>query len=61
MNYADSLAQQSVIPWHLRRLGKLDYFSRRIAQSLVRLYEAGGQGNIDAMLLDLESMARELR
>ena len=44
INYADFLAQQSVIPLAPSALGELDFFSRRMAQSLVRLYEAGGRG-----------------
>ncbi len=60
INYADFLAQQSVIPLAPSALGELDFFSRRMAQSLVRLYEAGGQGNIDSTLLDMESMERDL-
>jgi hypothetical protein len=54
INYADTLARQSLVPLAPSALGELDFFSRRMTQSLVQLYEAGGQGNIDSTLLDME-------
>ncbi len=56
INYADMLARQSLIPLAPSARGELDFFSRRIAQSLVQLYEAGDQGNIDSTLLDMEAL-----
>jgi hypothetical protein len=61
INYADTLARQSLIPLAPQALGELDYFSRRITQGLVQLYEAGGQGNIDSTLLDMEVLAQDVR
>lgn len=60
MNYADTLARQSLIPLAPTALGELDFFSRRIAQSFVQLYEAGGQGNIDSTLLDMEALEQDV-
>jgi hypothetical protein len=56
IDYADILAQQSLVPLAPSALGELDFFSRRITQGLRQLYEAGGQGNIDSTLLDLETL-----
>jgi len=60
MNYADTLARQSMIPLAPSAIGELDFFSRRMARSLVQLQEAGGQGNIDSTLLDMETLEREV-
>ena len=54
INHADTLARQSLVPLAPSALGELDFFSRRMTQSLVQLYEAGGQGNIDSTRLDME-------
>ena len=59
INYADTLARQSLIPLAPQALGELDFFSRRITQGLVQLYEAGGQGNIDSTLLDMETLTQD--
>ena len=55
INYADTLARQSLVPLAPSALGELDFFSRRMSQSLVRLYEAGDQGILDSTLLDMEA------
>ena len=60
MNYADTLARQTLIPLAPTALGELDFFSRRIGRSLVQLYEAGGQGNIDSTLLDMETLEQDV-
>jgi hypothetical protein len=60
MNYADTLARQSFIPLAPSAIGELDFFSRRMAQSLVQLREAGGQGALDSTLLDMETLEREV-
>ncbi len=54
ISYADTLARQSLVPLAPSALGELDFFSRRMSQSLLRLYEAGGQGILDSTLLDME-------
>jgi hypothetical protein len=59
MNYADTLAGQSMLPLAPPALGELDFFSRRIAQSLVQLQEAGGEGSIDPALLDVEALEQD--
>ncbi len=59
INYADTLARQSLVPLAPSALGELDFFSRRMSQSLVRLYDAGGQGNLDSTLLDMETFEEE--
>jgi hypothetical protein len=59
INYADTLARQSLVPLAPSALGELDFFSRRMSQSLVQLYEAGGQGNLDPALLDMEVFEEE--
>jgi hypothetical protein len=60
MNYADALSRQSLIPLAPSALGELDFFSRKMASSLLRLYEAGEQGDIDSTLLDMETLEGEL-
>ncbi|MBW1864100.1 MAG: hypothetical protein JRI64_00345 [Deltaproteobacteria bacterium] len=59
MNYADALARQPLIPLAPSALGELDFFSRKISQSLLQLYEAGGHGNIDSTLLDMEALEQD--
>ena len=55
INYADTLARQSMVPLAPSALGELDFFSRRMSQSLVRLYEAGDQGLLDSTLVDMDA------
>ena len=59
INYADTLARQSLVPLAPSALGELDFFSRRMSQSLVRLYEAGGQGILDSTLLEVQALEEE--
>jgi len=61
IDYADSLAEQTMIPLAPSALGELDFFSRRIRQSLIRLHEAGSQSLIDDSILDLEVLEREMQ
>ena len=61
MNYADALARQPLIPLAPSALGELDFFNRKIAQSLLQLYEAGGHGNLDSTLLDMEALEQDVR
>ena len=37
------------------------FFSRRIGQSLVQPHEAGSQSQIDAHILDMEVLEREMQ
>lgn len=60
MNYADALSRQSLVPLAPSALGELDFFSRKIARSLLQLYEAGQQGNIDSTLLDMETLEQDM-
>ena len=59
IGYADTLARQSMVPLAPSALGELDFFSRRINQSLLQLYEAGVQGNLESTLLDMEVFEEE--
>ncbi len=61
IDYADSLAEQTMIPLAPSALGELDFFSRRIAQSLIQLHEAGSQTQIDASILDMDVLEREMQ
>jgi hypothetical protein len=61
IDYADSLAEQTMIPLAPSALGELDFFSRRIRQSLIQLHEAGSQSQIDDSILDLEVLEREMQ
>jgi hypothetical protein len=61
IDYADSLAGQTMIPLAPSALGELDYFSRRIGQSLIQLHEAGSQSQIDDSILDMEVLEREMQ
>jgi len=56
IDYADMLSRQPLIPLAPSALGELDYFSRRMTRSLVQLYEAGAQGDIDTSRLDVEAL-----
>lgn len=56
INYAEMLARQSLIPLAPSARGELDFFSRRMTQSLVQLYEASDQGSIDATHLDMQAL-----
>jgi hypothetical protein len=56
IDYADMLSRQPLIPLAPSALGELDYFSRRMTRSLVQLYEAGTQGDIDPSRLDMGAL-----
>ncbi len=60
IDYADSLSEQTMIPLAPSALGELDFFSRRIGQSLIQLHEAGSQSQIDESILDMEVLEREM-
>jgi hypothetical protein len=61
IDYADSLAEQTMIPLAPSALGELDFFSRRIGQSLIQLHDAGSQSLIDESILDMEVLEREMQ
>ena len=58
MEYSDSLAQQSSITLAPSAFGELDYFNRRMFESLYDLYEIGHFETIDPKDLDLEELER---
>ena len=58
MEYSDSLAQQSSITLAPSAFGELDYFNRRMLESLYDLYEIGHYETIDPKDLDLEELER---
>ena len=58
MEYSDSLARQSAITLAPSAFGELDYFNRRMFESLYDLYEAGQYETIDPKDLDLEELER---
>lgn len=58
MEYSDSLAQQSSITLAPTAFGELDYFNRRMFESLYDLYEIGHYETVDPKDLDLEELER---
>lgn len=60
MDYADHLAVQSLITLAPSALGELDFFSRRIAQSLALLYEAGVREEVDSAYIDLQILEQDM-
>lgn len=58
MEYSDSLARQSAITLAPSAFGELDYFNRRMFESLYDLYEVGQYERIDPRDLDLEELER---
>ena len=60
MDYADSLAQQSDIPLGSSAFGELDYFNRRLSESLYDLYLAGLEEAVDSNYLDMDELEQIL-
>ena len=58
MEYSDSLAKQSSITLAPSAFGELDYFNRRMFESLYDLYEIGHYETVDPKDLDLEELER---
>ena len=58
MEYSNSLARQSAITLAPSAFGELDYFNRRMFESLYDLYEVGQYQTIDPKDLDLEELKR---
>jgi len=61
MDYTDMLASQSSIALAPKAFGELDYLHRRLQQSFHDLYEIGQQESIDAALLDMEELERNIQ
>jgi len=58
MDYSDTLSRQSSIMLAPSAFGELDFFNRRMAESLYDLYQVGQYENIDPENLDLEELER---
>jgi hypothetical protein len=60
MDYSDSLAGQSAIPLDSAAFGELDFFNRRISESLYDLYRVGQDKAIDPSHLDVDELEHVL-
>ena len=60
MDYSDSLAEQSAIPLDSAAFGELDFFNRRISESLYDLYQVGQDETIDPNRLDVDELKQIL-
>ena len=60
MDYSDALARQSSITLGPSAYGELDYFNRRLYDSLYDLYEIGQEEVIDRSHLDLHELEKLL-
>ncbi|NNL78452.1 MAG: hypothetical protein HKO68_19150 [Desulfobacterales bacterium] len=58
--YSDALVQQSSISLAPSAFGELDFFSRRLSQSLFDLYQVGQSDIISSTHLDLEELERNI-
>ena len=61
MDYTDTLTSQASIPLAPKAFGELDYLQRRLNQCFHDLYEIGQQEAIDAALLDMEELERNIQ
>ncbi len=61
MDYSDSLAEQSDIPLDSAAFGELDFFNRRISESLYDLYQIGQEEAIDPNHLDVDELEHILQ
>jgi hypothetical protein len=61
MQYADMLAQQSLIQLAPSARGELDFFHRRLAETFYNLYEIGKYETLSSTHLDFEALERELQ
>lgn len=61
MDYSDSLAEQSDIPLDSAAFGELDFFNRRISESLYDLYQVGQEEDIDPNHLDVAELEQILQ
>jgi hypothetical protein len=60
MDYSDTLAQQSSITLGPSAFGELDFFNRRLFDSLYDLYQVGQDEAIDPSHLDIDELERFL-
>jgi hypothetical protein len=60
MDYSDTLARQSEITLGPSAFGELDFFNRRLFDSLYDLYEVGQDEAIDPTHLDIEELEQVL-
>ena len=61
MDYSDRLAEQSAIPLDSAAFGELDFFNRRISESLYDLYQIGQEEAIDPNHLDVDELEQILQ
>jgi 3-dehydroquinate dehydratase len=61
MDYSDRLAEQSAIPLDSAAFGELDFFNRRISESLYDLYQVGQEEDIDPNHLDVAELQQILQ
>ena len=60
MQYADMLARQSMVPLAPSARGELDFFYRRLSETLFNLYEIGKHESISPTHLDFEALERDV-
>jgi hypothetical protein len=60
MDYSDTLAQQSSITLGPSAFGELDFFNRRLSESLYDLYQVGQEEAINPTHLDLDELEQVL-
>jgi hypothetical protein len=60
MDYSDSLAEQSAIPLGPAAFGELDFFRRRMSETLYDLYQVGQDEAIDPRYLDVDELEQIL-
>ncbi len=56
IDYSDSLAEQSAVPLDSAAFGELDFFNRRISESLYDLYQIGQDEATDPNRLDVDEL-----
>jgi hypothetical protein len=61
MDYSESLAEQSAVPLDSAAFGELDFFNRRISESLYDLYQVGQDEAIDPKHLDVDELEQLLQ
>jgi hypothetical protein len=61
MDYSDTLAQQSAITLGPSAFGELDFFNRRLSESLYELYQVGQDEAINPTHLDLDELEQVLQ
>jgi hypothetical protein len=61
MDYSDTLSRQSAIPLGPSAFGELDFFNRRMVDSLYDLYEVSLDEPIDPSILDIAELEQVLQ